>query len=81
MKTVGAFEAKTHLGQLLNEVEEGESFEIRRRNRPVALLVGLENRGSSERIRGMVKRVRELRRTAHLELRDIHDWINEGRAG
>ena len=35
---VGAFEAKTHLSQLLDEVENGAVVRISRRGRPVAVL-------------------------------------------
>ena len=40
MKTidVGAFEAKTHLSRLLDEVENGAVVRISRRGRPVAVL-------------------------------------------
>jgi antitoxin (DNA-binding transcriptional repressor) of toxin-antitoxin stability system len=40
MKTieVGAFEAKTHFSQLLDEVEEGAVVRISRRGKPVAIL-------------------------------------------
>lgn len=39
MKTVGAFEAKTHLAQLLDEVGKGERITITRHGKAVALLV------------------------------------------
>ena len=39
MKTVGAFEAKTRLSELIREVEEGETIEITKNNRKVAMLV------------------------------------------
>lgn len=39
MKTVGAYEAKTHLAQLLDEVAAGETVTITRHGVPVALLV------------------------------------------
>lgn len=35
---VGAFEAKTHLSQLLDKVEEGAVVKISRRGKPVAIL-------------------------------------------
>jgi len=40
MKTikVGAFEAKTHLSQLLDEVEKGAVVTITRRGKPVAVI-------------------------------------------
>lgn len=37
--TVGAFEAKTHLSELLARVEEGEQVTITKHGRPVARLV------------------------------------------
>ena len=39
MAKVGAFEAKTHLPQLLQRVEAGERFVITRHGRPVAELI------------------------------------------
>lgn len=39
MQTVGAYEAKTHLGQLLDAVEKGETITITRHGVPVAMLV------------------------------------------
>ncbi len=38
MKTIGAFEAKTHLSALLEKVARGESFLITKRGKPVAAL-------------------------------------------
>jgi prevent-host-death family protein len=39
MHTVGSYEAKTHLPQLLERVEHGESITITRHGKPVARLV------------------------------------------
>jgi prevent-host-death family protein len=36
MKTVGLYEAKTHLGELISEVENGETLIVTRRGVPVA---------------------------------------------
>ncbi|WP_068306486.1 type II toxin-antitoxin system Phd/YefM family antitoxin [Pararhodobacter sp. CCB-MM2] len=38
MREVGAFEAKTHLSELLAAVEAGETITITRRGKPVAQL-------------------------------------------
>jgi prevent-host-death family protein len=38
MLTVGAYEAKTHLSRLLDEVEKGETITITRHGTPVAVL-------------------------------------------
>jgi prevent-host-death family protein len=39
LKSVGAYEAKTHLSQLLDLVARGEEIQITRNGRPVARLV------------------------------------------
>ncbi len=38
MKTIGVFEAKTHLSQLLTKVENDEEFIIQRRGKSIAIL-------------------------------------------
>ena len=38
MKTIGAFNAKTHLSELLDQVSRGESFLITKRGKPMASL-------------------------------------------
>lgn len=57
MKTLGAYEAKTHLSRLLDEVERGEGFVITRHGRPVAVLRGYP----SERL-DLGGRIRDFRR-------------------
>ena len=44
METVGSYEAKTRLPELLRSVEHGESITITRRGVPVARLVGIDRR-------------------------------------
>ena len=39
MKHVGSYEAKTHLPQLLERVEKGETITITRHGKPIARLV------------------------------------------
>src|SRR6185437_4022074 len=43
MAHIGAFEAKTHLSELLDRVEAGEELVIARRGRPVAKLVPISD--------------------------------------
>jgi prevent-host-death family protein len=38
MKTVGSYEAKTHLPRLLSQVEKGETITITKRGKPIAVL-------------------------------------------
>lgn len=48
MRQVGAFEAKTHLSELLAAVEAGEEITITRRGRAVARLVPVAQAGREE---------------------------------
>lgn len=59
MREVGAFEAKTHLSELLAAVEAGETVMITRRGRPVARLVPVEAQSSSRA--AALERIRNLR--------------------
>lgn len=45
--TVGAFEAKTHLSELLTRVESGEQITITKHGRPVARLVPITDSPSN----------------------------------
>lgn len=46
MKHVGSYQAKTHLSQLLDTVEAGESVVITRNGRPAARLVPVSSESS-----------------------------------
>lgn len=48
MSEIGAYEAKTHLSQLLQRVEAGERFVITRHSRPVAELIPFRQRNSAK---------------------------------
>lgn len=57
MPEVGAYEAKTHLPRLLDQVQEGERFVITRHGKPVAELVPVQKR-DEEQIRRTLDRIR-----------------------
>ncbi|MFN8616374.1 MAG: type II toxin-antitoxin system prevent-host-death family antitoxin [Dehalococcoidia bacterium] len=77
MKTVGVYEAKTHLARLLDEVEKGECITITRHGKPVAVLKAPErSRYSPEEL---LQRFRQLRTTQRPLGIPIKDLINEGR--
>jgi prevent-host-death family protein len=80
MKEIGAFEAKTKLGQLLDWVEAGEEVIITRRGKAVARLVPP---GSAtvdrERTRAAVARIRAMRKGVTLGGLSIKDLVSEGR--
>lgn len=79
MKQLGAYEAKTHLSRLLDEVERGESYAITKHGRPVALLVPVTSSRTgmtvSEAIEGL-RKFRVGRRLGGVSLREL---INDGR--
>jgi prevent-host-death family protein len=72
---VGAFEAKTHLSDLLDRVEQGEEIVITRRGRPVARLVAAGNQQAG----AAVGRLRDLRQTATLGGLDWRELRDAGR--
>ncbi len=77
MKSVGVYEAKTHLARLLDEVERGETITITRHGRPVATLSAVDpHRRTPEQV---LEAMREFRSTHSLRGLSIRDLINEGR--
>jgi len=80
MREIGAFEAKSKLGQLLDWVEAGEEVVITRRGKVVAKLVPPGAGGfDRERARLAAQRTREMRKGVTLGGLEIKDLINEGR--
>jgi prevent-host-death family protein len=80
MQTVGSYEAKTHLAELLDRVAGGESITITKRGVPVAMLVPPEvkRRMTPEEA---VEMMREFRRKHRLTLGGltIKEMKEEGR--
>jgi prevent-host-death family protein len=77
-KTVGMFEAKTHLSALIEEVERGNEITITRRGAPVARLVPADatRRNNPQEA---ADRLRQLRRGIKLGRVSIRGLIDEGR--
>jgi prevent-host-death family protein len=78
MKTVGAFEAKTHLSELLQEASEGETILITRRGIPLAKLV-TASQPEKQDLTEVVRSIREIRKGARLKGATVRELINEGR--
>jgi len=76
MITIGAFEAKTHLSKLLDQVAKGEQFTITKHGVPVARLVSAKPVPESA---VAVARLRELSGGATLGGESIAEMIAEGR--
>jgi prevent-host-death family protein len=75
---IGAFEAKTHLSELLERVERGEVVTITRRGRPVARLVPIDS-GTRARAAQAVAKLRVLRRGTTLGGLDWRELRDAGR--
>lgn len=79
MESVGAYEAKTHLPQLLDRVASGEEIQITRNGRPVARLVP-EPAEETTDIRSVIAQIREFRKGRKLgDDVTIRELIEEGR--
>jgi len=78
MTEVGAFEAKTHLSQLLDRVARGETIVITRHGKAVARLAPLSTARRGNR-REAVEQLKELRQRYTLDGLPIRELIDEGR--
>ena len=81
MHTVGSYEAKTRLPELLRAVELGEVVTITRRGVPVARLISVDNDASEEpaAVIARMKSARAGRRAVSID--DILAARDEGRRG
>lgn len=78
MRTVGAYEAKTHLPRLLDEAAKGEMITITKHGVPVAMLVPVPE-GRQRRTGEVIAEIREFRGGKMLGGNSIRDLIEEGR--
>ena len=72
--SVGSFEAKNRLSELLNRAEHGERIWITRRGRRVAVL----GPAASEKT-NLIERLRELRLTGKKKSPSLKSLVEEGR--
>jgi|FLLY01.1.fsa_nt_gi prevent-host-death family protein len=79
MKTVGSYEAKTHLSKFLEEVENGEELVITRHGKAVARLIPFTQRVDDARLNSAVATMKEFRKGRHLNGLSIKELIEEGR--
>jgi prevent-host-death family protein len=83
MKSVGSYEAKTHLPRLLSQVEKGETITITKRGKPIARIVPAEEQPARD-IDGVIREFRaysqQLARTVgELSVKEIKEMTEEGR--
>lgn len=78
MTTVGSYEAKTHLPQLLDRVAKGEKIIITKHGTPVAMLVPATRVGQLD-TEEAVRRLLEFGKGRTLGDLTIREMIEEGR--
>ena len=79
METVGSFEAKTQLPQLLERVARGEEFTITEHGKPVARLVSVASTKPKADIRAAVEAMKQFRKGQSLDGLSAREMIEEGR--
>ncbi|MDG3008396.1 type II toxin-antitoxin system Phd/YefM family antitoxin [Paludisphaera mucosa] len=77
-KTVGSYQAKTHLPQLLERVAKGERITITKHGVPVAVLVPPPAAEKPD-VRAAVEEMRRFRKGRSLDGLTIREMIEEGR--
>lgn len=86
METVGLFEAKTHLSELIARAERGEEVVITRHNKPVAKIVPIRE-VSPELVARRMEIIAEMKRIGReiearggpITIQEILSWRDEGR--
>jgi prevent-host-death family protein len=76
--TVGSYEAKTRLAELLKRVEEGERVTITRHGLPVAVLVPAGQFPRKD-VAGVIAELKEFRQANDLGGLTVRELIEEGR--
>ena len=76
---VGAYEAKTHLSELLEKVEAGEEITITKHGAPVAKLVPVKKETTPEERLAAIKRIQKLSSGLSLSGLRVKDLLSEGR--
>jgi prevent-host-death family protein len=77
MDSVGAYEAKTHLPRLLDEVAGGRTITITKHGVPVAVLVPAQPRRRDQR--KVIEALRSARRGITLGDTKVRELIEDGR--
>jgi prevent-host-death family protein len=79
MNSIGAFEAKTHLSELLDRVRHGEKITITRHGVPAAMLVPIEEKGAKLKHCEIVEGMRALRKRIKSDSMSVREMVNHGR--
>lgn len=77
MKSVGAYEARTHLGRILEQVERGETVVITKHGREIAKVIPADQRPSDPE--DVIAALRAARKGVRRGRDSIREMIDEGR--
>ena len=75
---IGAFEAKTHLSELLQRVQRGQSITITNRGKPVAQLIPFENKTNKLTRMEVIDEFIKIKKTIKGKV-NIREYKSEGR--
>ena len=76
--TIGTFDAKTHLSQLLEEVQNGNEITITKRGKPIARLIPFRKEKKYESIKEILEAFDTIRESVKGKV-NIKTYIAEGR--
>jgi prevent-host-death family protein len=79
MESIGAFEAKTHLSELLDRVARGERITITRHGVPAAVLVPVGETSPKLTHQEVVEGMRALRKRVKPDKMSVREMVNDGR--
>lgn len=77
MKEIGAYDAKTHLGEILDEVAAGQTVIITKRGKPVAKVMPYQS--SNETFEMVREQIEAFRSEVAPDSQSIRDMIDEGK--
>lgn len=78
MQEIGAYEAKTHLPRLLDQVERGERITITRHGKRIACLIPAA-KVDQDKVDAAIAKIKTIRRQSALDGLSVKELIEEGR--
>ncbi|MDQ3397615.1 MAG: type II toxin-antitoxin system prevent-host-death family antitoxin [Deinococcota bacterium] len=78
MRTIGSYEAKTHLARLLDEVGRGATITITKHGLPIAMLVPAPSAQQPDPAQ-VIEALRNFRKDITLSGLSVREMIEEGR--
>jgi prevent-host-death family protein len=79
METIGAFDAKTRLSELLERTARGEAFEITKHGRPVGRLMPPEAAPDRQAVAAAVERLKRMRgKFGKMSREELKAMVHEG---